>query len=800
MNSPAETTPSLSEDRHPTSPPGTPSQTSAPSPTSTVHTETPIGSTTELSAPPSESSVATTEPRAFAGTESQSASPGRAVTPTNTLAEVEFEKFMKTFMPGAELPSETVLKIPYMNKTVLFGSEDPICEELCKVAQAIFDGCDQGDKLAARNTSHHPDGTDRRDYGEQLKVDVSFYPTDEDAADDYGLPATETPTFRGRTRWSWISLLVEVKTSHDLCAFEFDPTNDSKPDAPNKAKTSTSTTEQSIDQRSSNKREPPPFVRSGSGATQCLGQLVEYVSKVFRRQHRLHCFTLLVFKGQARVIRWDRAGAIVSTAINFVKDQCLLHKVIWRYACMSQEQRGFDPSVVRASMEDIEAMRAYQTLLQPLTDDMLPDSEPSDERRPLSTDETLSFIVGRDYFATDSLTGRGTKCYIAYDVSRRRLVFLKDYWRPKLDTSVAEGSVLQTLRAAGVRFVPTPVAAGDVYGDQSVAQETETQRCLPDDEKTNCEPVVQVHYRLVVKEIGRPLDQHSDAYELVSALFDALQAHAQAWETRKILHRDISATNILLFTYVNCKNEERTVGILNDWDLCKLEQYLELTIRPGRSGTWQFMPARLLRYRGKKHEVADDLESRSGSPGQLQQYVVELFESYDVRDEGKQDVGGDPKYDHMKEGFPGVSLSKRDSPLGKLLDGLASICREHYLAVEPQPTFIQGATTSGRKHRRAAARDRTRRAQRDVQPLTPTPTHDALWNIFVDALGDGGDGWDLPEKTEDQFESFKNLPLHQRGTGTSGQRSSGSKRASEGDSGGIMVRNELRVRRQDYRL
>ncbi|KAH9932240.1 uncharacterized protein B0H18DRAFT_849079, partial [Fomitopsis serialis] len=85
-------------------------------------------------------------------------------------------------------------------------------------------------------------------------------------------------------------------------------------------------------------------------------QLAEYVAKLLRRQPRLYCFTMLVFKGQARVVRWDRAGAIVSTPIDFEKDPSSLHRVIWRYACMTEAQRGFDPTVRRATEEEVKKM------------------------------------------------------------------------------------------------------------------------------------------------------------------------------------------------------------------------------------------------------------------------------------------------------------------------------------------------------------------------------------------------------------------------------------------------------------
>ena len=97
------------------------------------------------------------------------------------------------------------------------------------------------------------------------------------------------------------------------------------------------------------------------------------------------------------------------------------------------------------------------------------DATPSDE---------VCFIIGRHHSATDSPTGRGTRGYIAYDMSHRRLVFLKDYWRSRIESSPYEGKVLEDLRRAGVQYVPTPLAAGVVCNGNAV-QETRTQELLP---------------------------------------------------------------------------------------------------------------------------------------------------------------------------------------------------------------------------------------------------------------------------------------------------------------------------------
>ncbi|KAH9932247.1 uncharacterized protein B0H18DRAFT_1208561 [Fomitopsis serialis] len=113
-------------------------------------------------------------------------------------------------MPGPDLPSESVLKIPDLDRARLMRGESTVCTELCRVAQTIFDNCPHGEKLVAWKTRDHPDSSDRNDYSAQSRVDVSFYPADDDAKADYERRMGQD-VFGASIRWAWISLLVEIE-------------------------------------------------------------------------------------------------------------------------------------------------------------------------------------------------------------------------------------------------------------------------------------------------------------------------------------------------------------------------------------------------------------------------------------------------------------------------------------------------------------------------------------------------------------------------------------------------------------
>ncbi|KAI0724861.1 hypothetical protein C8Q72DRAFT_797772 [Fomitopsis betulina] len=372
------------------------------------------------------------------------------------MVEIEFDTFLKKYIPenGQPLP---MTPAPAMSKEKLMGLEGDVCNELCKVTQDLFQRSNTAEKLASKTTRDHPDDSDRNDYSESLKVDLCFYPADGVAKHDYTKGHCSV-----RTRWAWISLLAEVKTTHEQLKksddkMDSEPTTSGSEQAgttsskvkqgepkapvdgaklPQEATTSSGSakkvgnacsqeSEASVPTtQAQEKPQPQPFIRSGLEAEASLGQMVKYVAKIFRRQHQTHLFMRFIFQGQ-------------------------------RYAHMSQAQRGFDTTAVLASKEEVDSMRACeapdewtaqqrhsaldqpgwpvykltkphsdlvdQSYLGPITMEHTP--MPRRTRRSVSSAEVACFIVGRQYFTADSPTGRGTKCYIAYDTSPTTVLY-----------------------------------------------------------------------------------------------------------------------------------------------------------------------------------------------------------------------------------------------------------------------------------------------------------------------------------------------------------------------------------------
>jgi hypothetical protein len=62
---------------------------------------------------------------------------------------------------------------------------------------------------------------------------------------------------------------------------------------------------------------PDSFENSTEASRDTQGQITSYAVAQLATQFRSHIFTVLVCGGYARILRWDRSGAIVTAAFDY---------------------------------------------------------------------------------------------------------------------------------------------------------------------------------------------------------------------------------------------------------------------------------------------------------------------------------------------------------------------------------------------------------------------------------------------------------------------------------------------------
>ncbi|KAI0066541.1 hypothetical protein BV25DRAFT_1397382, partial [Artomyces pyxidatus] len=354
------------------------------------------------------------------------------------------------------------------------------------------------------------------------------------------------------------------------------------------------------------------FESSSTAASKARGQLISYAQAQFSCQFRTFSFSIILMGTFGRLIRWERGGAIVTELFDWTEDQDGLAEFLWRFTHLDDVERGRDDSVTKPTPDEITLARAALTL----EIDSYPDGVPEILHKFRVCDDVTGqehwFVAPLSSSHSNVLTGRATFGYVAYDLDRDICVYLKDSWRIALPEMTPEGEIYRRLHQHNVPNIADFRCAGDVQWQtgfapkKAISHMQATVTHFYRNEHWACYSrtlIPHIHYRLSLDTIGRPLKTFKSTKQLCSAIRDAIQAHASAVTDAMVLHRDISAGNILF--------DKDGKGVLIDWDMSKIidPAVADNRRQSWRTGTWQFISAARLLNPDKVHEVSDDLES-----------------------------------------------------------------------------------------------------------------------------------------------------------------------------------------------
>jgi hypothetical protein len=284
------------------------------------------------------------------------------------------------------------------------------------------------------------------------------------------------------------------------------------------------------------------------------GQCLLYAANQLAYQHRLFAFSLVVCGKKARFFRWDREGVVVSAAIDCSQRQELIIEFLQRFNQMTAEQRGFDPTAIPATPEEIGMFESavtkieIESLKRTIGDQKVYPRFRLEVRGP--SDSMSHYIVGKALDYNLGVTGRCTRGYLALDLSTKECVFLKDMWRPDVPGVQPEHVWYERLAEAQVPHLVKVKHGSDVvssppssnYHGRVALDPTETtsregaQRgltlrlmCLFPSHGSALQG--HVHYRLIQTEICRPLSEFMNSRHLVSVVLDSLKGEKYQYPT-----------------------------------------------------------------------------------------------------------------------------------------------------------------------------------------------------------------------------------------------------------------------------
>ncbi|KAI0753136.1 hypothetical protein C8Q80DRAFT_1095930, partial [Daedaleopsis nitida] len=360
--------------------------------------------------------------------------------------------------------------------------------------------------------------------------------------------------------------------------------------------------------------------------------VLTHAGRIFARQHRTHAFTLVLAGDAAHLVHADREALFVTPAFPYKSEPEKLAAFFRRFARMSPAQRGADPTATVLGADDPRRGYMLQVASTPLAgaEDHARRCFKGtlDDRWPWHTlvVDGREFLVAKPHIYMEDVLERPSRGYVALALPRARapgakadlpsLVWLKDTWRRIRDAEYEqEGGVLADLNRAGVRGVPTLVCHEDVL-DHRINLSKTLDRVHPGRRRAinrSGAQIEYVHYRMVVREVGVPVDEFRDGKELVTVILDCIRAHRDACKLAGILHRDISPGNLLMVPIgLGAAGEIVYVGFLTDWELA---ERLDRRTVPGfvyqarRRGTWEFLSLYAMNHPERPVLPADDLES-----------------------------------------------------------------------------------------------------------------------------------------------------------------------------------------------
>lgn len=265
------------------------------------------------------------------------------------------------------------------------------------------------------------------------------------------------------------------------------------------------------DMKLSSQKSSLPFANIEGVHGTVLGQITSYATLILGSQHRTHTFLVLILKEYARLIRWDRSGAIVTEPIHF--DQPFFYSFFIRYNNASCKVRGHDTTIhLPYDHEDKAACAVIQELALHCTSDGSP------RPRLLTVTKPCLLVIPAELgYQYDIPAGRWTRTFVAYDVDRKKCVFLKDSWWLHFNGVPSEGNVYRKLQKHNVPNIPCFHFAGDVD-----IKDHRTETCQSAEALGFGTFKSYLHYRLVLHTIGRPLKKFSSSFELVNAVYSAL--------------------------------------------------------------------------------------------------------------------------------------------------------------------------------------------------------------------------------------------------------------------------------------
>lgn len=284
------------------------------------------------------------------------------------------------------------------------------------------------------------------------------------------------------------------------------------------------------------------------------GQITLYSTRQQAYQFRTSLFNVGIFGKVARLFRWDRTGCQVTEPIEYStkKGNRQLVEFFQRLDQLADkpEARGWDPTVEDAKTSEAEDFnnavgaicrtrtrtaakgggKTTVPLFHGLTESI---GDPNKYlRRKVKVGDRNSnskfYIVGRPVSVLKAPTGRASRGFVAMAVDTKRLVFLKDSWRPDIKGILPESHWYDRLRkekSGGMKFIGAYSRGSDVFATKEFIKCTDhRQRTLTHlfGHQQTESMIGYIHHRVIESELYLPLKMFRNSKHLTEIMGDTI--------------------------------------------------------------------------------------------------------------------------------------------------------------------------------------------------------------------------------------------------------------------------------------
>lgn len=166
------------------------------------------------------------------------------------------------------------------------------------------------------------------------RPDLGLYPIHDKAEEAFVLNTKDTRIHvsrrlhRARVAWAWLRCVGELKHDPARSGFLFGDGDE--------------------------------FLHDTDEGKEARAQHIKSAAELMYRQHRTHVFTFYVLKSRARLLRWDRAGLIISEPIDLLQKPGDFLNFFYRLAAMTPEELGYDTTATLASEDQVRLLQEHK--------------------------------------------------------------------------------------------------------------------------------------------------------------------------------------------------------------------------------------------------------------------------------------------------------------------------------------------------------------------------------------------------------------------------------------------------------